>query len=68
MNINRRVFAKELARNCMTLKELSNRSGVNVVTLTRIRRGVQIPQPITVGKIARALNVSVEDLVTDGEV
>ncbi len=67
MNINKNVFARELARNCLTLKELSAISGVNVVTLTRVKRGIQIPQPITVGKIAKALNISIEDLVSGEE-
>lgn len=63
MRINREALYTELARSCMTLKDLSEKSGVNTVTLTRINRGTQEPQPLTVGKIAKALNVDVEILL-----
>lgn len=63
MKLNRDALYTELARNCMTLKELSLISGINTVTLTRINRGLQEPQPITVGKMALALGVPVEQLI-----
>ena len=65
MRINRTVFLNELARNCMTLKELSRMSGVNTVTLTRINQGTQNPMPATVGRIAKALGVPVEVLIKE---
>jgi len=63
MNFNILVFRTELARNCLTMKELSKKSGVSDVTLTRVNQGKQIPQPVTVGKIAKALKVDVEKLI-----
>lgn len=63
MKLNRDAFYTELARNCMTLKDLSTISGINAVTLTRINKGIQEPQPVTVGKIAIALGCSVEQLI-----
>ena len=65
MRINRTVFLNELARNCMTLKELSRMSGVNTVTLTRINQGTQNTMPATVGRIAKALGVPVEVLIKE---
>jgi len=65
MKINHTVLLTELARKCMTLRDLSIISGVNTVTLTRIKTGVQEPQPITIGKIARALEIEVERLIEE---
>lgn len=45
--------------------ELSKESGVNQVTISRIKAGTQEPRPQTLGKIARALEVKVEDLLED---
>lgn len=45
--------------------ELSKESGVNQVTITRMKAGTQQPRPQTLGKIARALGVKVEDLLED---
>lgn len=63
MVIKRDVLANELARNCMTWKDLSEKSGVNTVTIHRVKSGTQEPMPATVGRLARALGVSVEHLI-----
>lgn len=63
MKLNTGFLMMELARQCMTLRDLSAQSGVNAATLTRIKTGVQDPQPATIGKIAKALNVNVETLI-----
>ena len=65
MKINHTVFLNELARNCMTLKELSEKSGVSYMTVNRIKNGTQELMPKTVGKLAKALNVTVETLITE---
>lgn len=44
---------------------LSEKSGVNQVTIARIKAGTQQPRPQTLGKIARALGCKVEDLLED---
>lgn len=45
--------------------ELSKESGVNQVTIARMKAGIQEPRPQTLGKIARALGCKVEDLLED---
>lgn len=45
------------------MKELSEVSGVNVTTLSRINKGKQKPSMKTIGRIAKALKVDVEELV-----
>lgn len=63
MKIRIDVFEQGLAEKCMTLKDLADASKINVATLTRIRREVQEPMPITVGKIAIGLGIPVEKLI-----
>lgn len=63
MKINTDVINRELARLCMTWKDLSKKSGVSTVTLSKINKGFENPKPITVGKIAIALGCSVEQLI-----
>lgn len=54
-----------LANNVMTTEELSKKSEVSQVTIARMKAGTQEPRPQTLGKIARALGVKVEDLLED---
>jgi transcriptional regulator with XRE-family HTH domain len=54
-----------LAKSCLSMTELSKLSGINKVTLTRIRKERQEPKPKTVGKIAKALNVDVTELIEE---
>lgn len=63
MKIDRNRLNLAVAKSCMTMKDLSEASGVNVTTISRINMGKQIPSPRTIGKIAKALNVDVEDLI-----
>ena len=49
-----------LARKCMSLSDL--RAGVSAKTLLKIKRGGAVT-PKTAGRIAKALNVDVEELV-----
>jgi len=42
---------------------LAQRSGVHVISIVRIERGRQ-PKPVTLAKLAQALDVSVEALVS----
>ena len=52
-----------LAENCLSVIDLSKQSGVSEVTLSRIRNGLQKARPQTIGKIARALDTTVENLI-----
>lgn len=63
MKLNAEKMNAAVGNACMTYKILSERTGISVCTLARIKNGHQNPRPATVGKIAKALNVKVEDLV-----
>lgn len=52
-----------MANACMTINDLSKKSNVSRVTLTRFISGRCNPKPATLGKIAKALNVKVEELI-----
>lgn len=63
MKINSTKLNLALARECVSMKELAEKSGVDVVTLARINKGKQTPRPQTIGKIAKALNCDVAELL-----
>lgn len=52
-----------LANECMSTQELSEKSGVSQVTIRRLISRKQEARPQTIGKIAKALNVKVQDLL-----
>lgn len=52
-----------MANACVTAEELSKITGISSITIARIKNGVQEARPSTVGKIAKALNVKVEELI-----
>ncbi len=62
MKINNSKLELAMANACINTNELSQKSSINCSTLTRIKNGKQV-QPATVGKIAQALNVPIEDLI-----
>lgn len=62
MRIDKVKFVSELARQDMTLMELSEKSGVTRGTLSNIKCGKSCREDIGL-KIAKALNVKVEDLI-----
>lgn len=63
MNINIQALNRELARNCMTWKELSEKSGISTFTLARINKGFQNAKPKTIGILANALGIEVEQII-----
>ena len=52
-----------IAERGITLKALCMESGINQSTMCRLRKGKHKPRPITVGKIAKVLNVPVTAIV-----
>ena len=63
MKLDNYKFDQILAKRMYTSKELSNLSGVSCVTLSRIKNNKQIAKPITIGKLAKALNVEVKEII-----
>ena len=63
MKIDNRKLELAMASVCCTAENLSSMTGIAQGTIARIKKGSQNPRPSTVGKIAKALNVKVEDLI-----
>ena len=47
--------------------ELAKAAGVSVNTLYRIEAGIHRPRPLTIRKLAKALDVAPEELVKEGD-
>lgn len=67
MKIDNEKLDLIMAQNCLSSEKLSQIANVSQVTIARMRNGSQKPRPLTVGKIAKALGVKVEDLIERGE-
>lgn len=65
MQISKNKLEKVMAERCITAENLAKLTGVSQVTLARMKRGVQNARPATIGKIAKALNVPVENLIEE---
>lgn len=63
MIISKIMLETHLAKKCMTYSELSYKSGISRITIQKIVNGRTDARPITIGKIAKALNVNVEELI-----
>ncbi len=53
------------AERQITLRDLEEMSGVSKETISGIERGSRSPQPLTLGKLAKALDVDVDDLLSE---
>lgn len=67
MRIDKRKLDLELARRSMTVGELRKRSGVPPATITRIINGTRKGRPVTIGRIAAALDIDPKELLVDSE-
>lgn len=63
MKIDNQKLDMLMATQCLTSEMLSKVTGVSQVSIARFRKGTQQPRPATVGKIAKALNVPVTDII-----
>ena len=66
MKINRRNLTLAIAKSCMTAREIQKAGRLSCTTLARAKNDCGYkPTTVTVGKIARALGVSVEYLTEE---
>ncbi len=54
-----------MANCCISISELAEQSKVSRSSIGRFINGKTEPKPVTVGKIAKALNCKVEDIIED---
>ena len=62
MKVNTKKLEIAMANACISARELSEKSGVSQFTITRIQSDANV-FPATVGKIAKALNVNVTEII-----
>lgn len=65
MKINKKAMDILLAENCLSIKELAKKIGITPGNLTRIRQGQKNTRPKTIGLIAKALKVDINELLED---
>ena len=54
-----------MADRGLYLKDLCKMANISEICFRNIRQGKSIPKPATVGKIARALNVNVQEIIAE---
>lgn len=64
MLLNCSNIERELARRCMTFSDL--RPGVSPTTIKKVQRGLPVRSDAA-GRIARALNVSIDQITEGGD-
>lgn len=63
MKIDKIKLDCAMAEKTYTVKKLSKESHVSQVTIARITKGYQKARPNTIGKIAKALDVSIDNII-----
>lgn len=63
MQIDGNKLALEMARKCLSTKQLSEITGISRVTIQRLKAEDQKARLQTIGKLAKVLQVQVEDLI-----
>jgi transcriptional regulator with XRE-family HTH domain len=59
------VLKRLRERRALSLSDLAQLTGLSRVTINRIENGKQKPLPRTIRKLAKALNVEVEELTSE---
>lgn len=67
MKIDNEKIMLALANSGMMLKDLCKKAGLSENAFRSIRQGKSTPRPATLGRIAKALNVDVQDIIQEGE-
>jgi transcriptional regulator with XRE-family HTH domain len=67
MYLNLKKFKLAQAKSCLSTSELSKKSGLGTNTIWKIISGKSVARPKTIGKLAKALNINVEELIKDDE-
>lgn len=63
MKINKQKLQLAMANACMSMDDLAVMADVSRVSIGKYLSGLRNPKPKTLGKIAKALNVPVENLI-----
>ena len=61
--INKNKLILAIAKTGYTAKEIAKVTGISQTTISRFKAGTQKARPQTINKLAKALNVEIEDLI-----
>ena len=68
IKVNSKRLNKEMARQCLNSNDLAKKCGLSNTTIYRLRLKGATTQGKTLGLVARALNIDIDELITeDGE-
>lgn len=65
MNLDMKKILIIMARKCMSDKELLEKSGLSAGTFNQIKNGTCKAKPISIGRIAKGLEVDVTEIIKD---
>jgi len=63
LKIDKEKLSLALARKCMGTRDLAEETKLGEATIVKIRSGKQIARTQTIGKIAKALDVDVSEII-----
>lgn len=63
MKIDKEKLQLAMANKCLSTKDLATEAGIAEQNISAYMSGRKNPKPMTVGKIAKVLEVKVEDIV-----
>lgn len=63
MKINKQKLQLAMANACLNMDDLAELVDISRVSISKYLSGLRSPKPKTLGKIAKALNVPVENLI-----
>lgn len=68
VKVNHKKLNREMARQCLNCNDLAKKCGLSNTTIYRLRLKGATTQGKTLGLVARALNIDIDELITeDGE-
>lgn len=65
MKINKKRLQLLMMKNCMTTEALAKAAGIGVATVNILLHHERRTLPVTIGKVAKALNVNPEELIEE---
>lgn len=65
MNLNINKIKLEQAKQCLSINDIVNKTGLSKATVSRVMNGKVTATPKTIGLIAKSLNADVLDIIED---
>ncbi len=63
MNFNFKKFCTVLAQKQLSFSEVAKKSSIDISNISRYAKGKTKPTPRNIGKLAKALNINISELI-----